>query len=87
LMMLNGKATHEAARVGTLEPLYQLLSGDKPEIDKAIQFAYLEALTREPTDVEFDEARVIVGEAGSPLDGMADLRWALMNCHEFRFIP
>lgn len=87
LMMLNGKATHEAARVGTLEPLFGLLSADEPRIDQAIQLAYLECLTRKPTDEEMDDARLILTESESALEGMADLRWALLNSHEFRFLP
>jgi len=23
----------------------------------------------------------------SPIEGMADLRWAMLNSHEFKFIP
>jgi hypothetical protein len=33
------------------------------------------------------EAKAIIGEAATPLDGMADLRWVLLNCNEFRFLP
>ncbi len=32
------------------------------------------------------DAKTIVKEAANPLDGMADLRWALFNSNEFRFI-
>jgi transposase-like protein len=32
------------------------------------------------------EAKKIITSAASPLDGMADLRWVLLNCHEFRFL-
>lgn len=88
LMMLNGKATHEAARVGSLEPLYEMLSGSQEGVDSAIKTVYLECLTREPTAEEFADAQAIVGKAGEEaLSGMSDLRWALMNCHEFRFLP
>ena len=89
LMMLNGKATHEAARVGTLEPMNTLLrdGGDESRIDEAIETAYLECLTRWPDEAELGDARTILTGAKSPLDGMADLRWALLNCHEFRFLP
>lgn len=87
LMMLNGRITHEAARVGDLEPMYALLSGKAVNIDKAVQLAYVEILTRTPTAEEVADARQIIGDASSPLEGMADLRWILMNCNEFRFLP
>jgi hypothetical protein len=87
LMMLNGKLTHEASRVGTMEELHGLLLGPKPDWTKAVQLAYREILTREPTKEEVAEAQTILREGASPLDGMADLRWALLNSHEFRFIP
>ncbi|MFT5470507.1 MAG: hypothetical protein ACI8UO_005636, partial [Verrucomicrobiales bacterium] len=87
LMMLNGKATHEAARVGSLEPMHAMLSGDKPQIGASIRRAYLECLSREPDSDEFEMASELLETAESPLSGMADLRWALLNCHEFRFLP
>tara|TARA_R110002096_G_scaffold169222_5_gene340768 strand:- start:2507 stop:5104 length:2598 start_codon:yes stop_codon:yes gene_type:complete len=88
LMMLNGKATHEAARVGTLEPLHNMVTGPNANIDAAINHVYLECLTREPTAEEFADAKAIVGNAGEEaVSGMSDLRWALLNCHEFRFLP
>ena len=40
LMMLNGKATHEAARVGPMEPMYQYLGGEKQNVREAVQLAY-----------------------------------------------
>ncbi len=86
-MMLNVKATHEAARVGTLEPMYTLLGKGKQNIDKAIKLAYMEILTREPDSQEMKFAREIVGTGKPALDGMADLRWALLNSNEFRYIP
>jgi hypothetical protein len=81
LMMLNGRITHEASRVGTLEPLHRLLKKDQ---DLAIDWAYQEILTRLPTSEEKSDARVIVNKSA---DGLADLRWALLNSNEFRFIP
>ncbi|MBI1374604.1 MAG: DUF1553 domain-containing protein [Phycisphaera sp.] len=87
LLMLNGKLTHEASRVGILEPMYKLLDGPKPKVDDAIRLAYREILTREPSESEMSDAREIVAGEGKPLEGMADLRWALLNCHEFRYIP
>jgi hypothetical protein len=87
LMMLNGKMTHEASRVGKLEPIYPLLVGKKADVDGAITLAYREILTRAPSADEVAEARSMITAAASPIDGMADLRWILFNCHEFRFIP
>ncbi len=87
LMMLNGKLTNEAARVGPLEPMHALLVGDKANVDAAIKLAYREALTREPSSEELADAHAILKDAKTPLDGMADLRWALFNSNEFRFIP
>ncbi|MDF1851069.1 MAG: DUF1553 domain-containing protein [Verrucomicrobiales bacterium] len=87
LMMLNGKATHEASRVGTLEPLHEMLASNPPRIDEAIERVYLETLTRHPSEEEMADARMILTESSSPLSGMADLRWAIFNSHEFRFLP
>lgn len=87
LMMLNGKATHEASRVGSLEPLHELLASSPPRIDEAIERVYLETLTRHPSEEEVSDARAILTESESPLSGMADLRWAIFNSHEFRFLP
>jgi hypothetical protein len=87
LMMLNGRVTHEAARVGDLEPMYARLTGKSANVDEGIRLAYLEILTRKPTGEEVTDAKQIIGDAANTLDGMADLRWILMNCNEFRFLP
>ena len=87
LMMLNGRITHEAARVGDLEPMYKLLTGKSPDPVAAVKLAYLEILTRQPTAAELSEGQEIVSAAATPLDGMSDLRWVLLNCNEFRFLP
>jgi hypothetical protein len=83
LLMLNGKATHEAARVGPLEPIAKLMS----DPGKAIEHAYLEILTRRPSEEEQRDAQAVLTTATTPVEGMADLRWALFNCHEFRYLP
>ena len=87
LMMLNGRITHEAARVGDLEPMYNLLTGKAPNMDEAVNLAYMEILTRRPTPEELGECKQIVAASTSPLEGMGDLRWVLLNCNEFRFLP
>ncbi len=87
LMILNGKLTHEASRVGPLEPVHRLISGKGASVDRAIEFVYLEILTRKPSAVELAEGREIVSGDSKPKEGLADLRWALLNSHEFRFLP
>jgi hypothetical protein len=87
LMIMNGRLTNEAARVGEFEPIFELIAGKKPQLDQAIQLAYREILTREPSGEEIADARSIIGEGENPLEGMADLRWLLLNCNEFRFLP
>jgi hypothetical protein len=87
LMMLNGRITHEAARVGDLEPVQKLLEGKAKNLDEAVKLAYVEILTRRPTTEELAEGKELVQAASSSLEGMADLRWVLLNCNEFRFLP
>jgi hypothetical protein len=87
LLMLNGKVTHEASRVGPLEPIFKLASNANTKPEQIVEFAYLEALTRRPTKLEVSEAVALMAAADSRLEGVADLRWTLLNCLEFRFIP
>ncbi len=87
LLMLNGRLTHEASRVGELEPVYALVAGKSPNVDEAIRLCYMEILTRTPEADELAEAKSIVDGSQDTLAGIADLRWILLNCNEFRFIP
>jgi hypothetical protein len=87
LMMLNGKATHEAARVGPLEPVFKLIDGPSAQPEKAVELVYLECLTRRPSKDELAEAREVIAAGATPVEGLADLRWALLNSQEFRFVP
>lgn len=87
LMMLNGRLTHEASRVGKSEPIYALLASDPPQLPAAVTMAYREILTRAPSDIELQEGLEIVRQGATTMEGLADLRWALFNSHEFRFIP
>ena len=85
LMMLNGKLTHEAARVGPYESLHGLLQGEGKNLPEAVRRTYLYLFTRAPSKIEVEEAMALL--ADSPVEGMADLRWAMLNSHEFKFIP
>jgi len=86
LLLLNGKLTNEAARVGDLEPVYRLLHDDVPAA-KAIELIYLECLTRETTPEELARAEDIFRGYEKRADAVADLRWAIFNSHEFRYVP
>jgi hypothetical protein len=87
LMMLNGKLTHEASRVGPFEPVHKLLEGKRKDLAGAIRQSYLEIFTREPTKEEVKEGLALLIEAETPTEGMADLRWVMLNSHEFKFLP
>ena len=87
LMMLNGRLTHEAARVGKLEPVYQLLVGKSANLDRAIDRIYMEIMTRHPSQEEIEMAKEVIRGSENQMAGVADFRWVLLNCNEFRFIP
>ena len=87
LMILNGRLTNEAARVGELEPIYELLVGETSNVPRAVRLAYAELLTREPSAAELADGQSLVRGGENLLAGMADLRWILLNSNEFRFIP
>lgn len=87
LMILNGRLVHEASRVGEKEPIYNLLTGKKANLTQAIDLAYREILTRNPTEEEVELAKQVVSASEDQLAGMSDLRWVLINSNEFRFLP
>ncbi|MFM8802507.1 MAG: DUF1553 domain-containing protein [Planctomycetia bacterium] len=85
LMLLNGPLVHEAARVGPLEPLGRAIAVNG-RLD-LVGLLYLEALSRNPTAEARAAAEDVIAAAAAPADGVADMRWALFNSREFRFIP
>ena len=87
LMMLNGKLTHEASRVGPFEPMHKLIVGKNANLEDAVKLAYVEILTRQPDTEEIAVAKSIVHDGDTMLSGMADLRWVLLNSNEFRYLP
>ena len=87
LLMLNGQLTHQAARVGPLEPVYPMLTGSQRNLEGAIQYSYVEILTRQPSAAEVAEAVEMIQSGADELTGFADFRWILLNCNEFRFLP
>jgi len=85
LVLLNGPLVHEAARVGSLEPLGRAIAvGGRLDL---VGMLYMETLSRVPTAEERAAADGVIAGAGSTADGVADMRWAILNSREFRFIP
>jgi len=70
-----------------LEPIAKHVTGKDANPAEAVKFAYLEILTRTPSAEEVKEGQEIIAAAKSTADGVADLRWILLNCNEFRFLP
>ena len=87
LLMLNGQLTHQAARVGPLEPVYPMLTGSDLNLGKAVEYTYVEILTRKPSADEVAEAIEIIESGVDTMTGFADFRWILLNSNEFRFLP
>lgn len=86
LLLLNGKLSNQAARVGDLEPVYKLLHEERDPAD-VISFVYVECLTREPTAAERDAALAMFSAYDDRAQAVADLRWAIFNSHGFRYVP
>jgi hypothetical protein len=87
LLMLNGQLTNQAARVGPLEPVYPMLTGSDKDLNRAIEYTYVEILTRKPSAEEITEAVEIIESGADHMAGFADFRWILLNSNEFRFLP
>jgi len=85
LTLLNGPLVHEAARVGPLEPLGRAIAAGRRH--DLVGMLYLQTLSRSPTGEERALAEEVIASAASPAEGVADMRWAIFNSREFRFIP
>jgi hypothetical protein len=55
----------------------------KPEPATLVRQAYLRTLSREPSGAEMDRSLQFVAEAETPVEGLRDLMWALINTKEF----
>lgn len=54
------------------------------DVDHAIEQAFLRTVSRPPTAQELSEARSDIGAAKTPVDGIRDLLWAMLNTREFK---
>lgn len=72
---------------GWLLELEQLhTEGRIPPFDQLVREAWLRTLSREPSAEEADRALRHMNSAESPLEGLGDLLWALLNTKEFILI-
>jgi hypothetical protein len=67
--------------------VYKLIAGPSAQPGKAVELVYLECLTRRPSTDELGDAKEVLASSTTPLEGLADLRWALLNSQEFRYLP
>ena len=58
-------------------------SATKPEPASLVRQAYLRTLSREPDPSELDRCVQFIAQADTPVKGLRDLMWALINTKEF----
>lgn len=56
---------------------------NRPDIPNLVEEAYLRTVSRIPTDEEQEIAAKYIAQAKSPVDGLRDLLWSLLNTKEF----
>jgi len=52
-------------------------------VERAIEEVFLRTMSRPPTPAEFTQAKLDVAAARSPVDGLRDILWAMLNTREF----
>ncbi len=51
--------------------------------DLVIRQVFLRTVSRPPTESEFTQAKADLAAAKTPVDGVRDLLWAMLNTREF----
>lgn len=87
LILMNGDLANQAAEIGDIEPAARLIQ-QNADTRELVKLCYRQILTREPDADELALAIRMIENAGPDRrNALADLRWALLNCNEFRFVP
>ncbi len=73
------------ARIAEAKTRLAELSTPRPEfnIDTHIREVFLRTVSRPPTDTEFARAKEDIAAAKTPIEGLRDLLWAMLNTREF----
>ena len=82
LHMLNGQTVHGKVSSGGL---VRRLLAEKKTPNEIIEKIYFRCLTRKPTAEEMESLVGIVAKAETPLAGLDDIFWAVLNSREFVF--
>lgn len=53
------------------------------DVNATIREVFLRTVSRPPTPAEFEQAKTDIAAAQTPLDGIRDLLWAMLNTREF----
>jgi hypothetical protein len=85
LLLLNGEWLEKKIR--RPDGRIAKLVARKATAEEIIEDLYLAALSRLPTPAERKRGVRCLADAGSPLEGAADLLWVLLNTREFLFTP
>jgi len=77
-------ATRRGRAAGDTRSSTTSSSAASPEqLRRFVQMAYLRTVSRYPTDAEMDRALAYLEESDSPVRGLEDLLWVLINTKEF----
>ncbi|MBL8892903.1 MAG: DUF1549 domain-containing protein [Planctomycetaceae bacterium] len=85
LMMFNGEMVRAATRADGGGVLQQILQDPKTDVRVKIERMFEAALARKPSRKEATAFLQLVQSSNSPVEGLEDIWWALLNSNEFIF--